>query len=224
MNAPKRDDVADIDVQDPSDDDDNDVDDEQDGMDDDDDTGPAVDDLAFIAEHAAGGETWSFTADPSQGMVVVPDTAAADAAGGDDDDDEEECDDEDGDMAADDDPVSSSSDDDSTDSADVPPVTTAKGRYAALKGEATTWLTEEEEGNAPKGPPRTKHEVLHALASFAVPRAPATYSRCVLWQVDPAAVDVDVVDVGDPLVTYFDPSDLAGLAFSSSSSSSSSSS
>jgi len=164
MNAPKRDDVADIDVQDPSDDDDNDVDDEQDGMDDDD-TGPAVDDLAFIAEHAAGGETWSFTADPSQGIVVVPDTAAAAADAGDDDEEEEECDDEDGDMAADDDPVSSSSsddDDDSTDPADVPPATTAKGRYAALKGEATTWLTEEEEGNAPKGPPRTKHEVPHA--------------------------------------------------------------
>jgi len=160
MNAPKRDDVADIDVQDPSDDDDN----EEDGMDDDD-TGPAVDDLAFIAEHAAGGETWSFTADPSQGMVVVLDTAAAAADAGGDDGKEEESDDEDGAMAADDDPVSSSSsddDDDSTDSADVPPATTAKGRYAALKGEATTWLTEEEEGNAPKGPPRTKHEVLHA--------------------------------------------------------------
>ena len=174
MNAPKRDDVADIDVQDPSDDDD-----EQDGMDDDD-TGPAVDDLAFIAEHAAGGETWSFTADPSQGMVVVPDTAAAD-----DDEKEEESDDEDGAMAADDDPVSSSSsddDDDSTDSADVPPATTAKGRYAALKGEATTWLTEEEEGNAPKGPPRTKHEVLHApLLPSHVPPLRTHVVCCGRW-------------------------------------------
>jgi hypothetical protein len=83
-------------------------------------------------------------------------------------------------------------------------------------------LTEEEEGNAPKGPPRTKHEVLHALF-FAFPHA-TLLTLCVLWQVDPAAVDVDVVDVGDPVVTYFDPSDLAGLAPSSSSFSSSSSS
>ena len=209
---------ADMDVHDPSDDEfDND------GDVDHDDEGPAVDDLAFIAEHAAVDQPWAFTADPRQGVVVAaPFEQSMEEENNDAVDSDDGVDNDNGGNGnmPEEDPVSSDDDDDSTDSADASPAIT-KGNYAALKGEVA-WLTEEEEGNAPKGPPRTKHEVRRTTTTPVGCLQP-THVCSNPWQVDPALVDV--VDVGDPLVAFFDPSDLSsGQPPSSSATSSSSSS
>ena len=153
----------DNDVRDLSDDD-VDHQEEMDGDDESLDDVEKVNDLDFIAQHAA--EPWVFSSDVSKEVITTGKTevAVAVAVAGnneviemnqsDDESEEEELDV----MAKYNAIDNESSSDDESDILEMERKNTTKDSYTSHKTEVTNWLTEEEE-NIPSGPPRTRNEV-----------------------------------------------------------------
>ena len=119
-----------------------------------------VNDLDFIAQHAA--EPWTFSNDVSKDVIATSVTAGQQHEGNDEEIEMNQSDDESeeeeelesvGKSVSD-----SSSSDDESDILEMERKTATKDTYASHKAEAASWLTEEEE-NMPSGPPRTRNEV-----------------------------------------------------------------
>ena len=123
--------------------------------DDDDDEGDdneKVNDLDFIAQHAA--EPFVFSSDVSKAVIATTGSLS--------NDEEVEMNQSDDESEQEVDPVvmsdNDTSSDDESDILEMERKTATKDTYTSHKTEAASWLTEEEE-NMPSGPPRTRNEV-----------------------------------------------------------------
>ena len=123
--------------------------------DDDDDEGDDVEkvnDLDFIAQHAA--EPFVFSSDVSKAVIATTGSMS--------NDEEVEMNQSDDESEQELDPVvmsdNDTSSDDESDILEMERKTTTKDTYTSHKTEAASWLTEEEE-SMPSGPPRTRNEV-----------------------------------------------------------------
>ena len=143
----------DNDVRDLSDDD-VDHQEEMDGDDESLDDVEKVNDLDFIAQHAA--EPWVFSNDVSKEAEVVAvagNNKVIEMNQSDDESEEEKLD-----VMVKDVSDNESSSDDESDILEMERKNTTKDSYTSHKTEVANWLTEEED-NIPSGPPRTRNEV-----------------------------------------------------------------